>query len=105
MNKDYSRAIPAEWVQMAKVFESLGNEHRQKILLSFEKGEELSIKDLVEVSPLKRTSVVHHIQILEGAGVLVGEKRGKFVYYKINPNVVIESCENLISYANEIKVN
>lgn len=104
MNKDYSKAIPKDWAQMAKVFEAMGNEHRQKILLTFEKGEELNIKDLVDVSTLKRTSVVHHIQILENAGILVPEKRGKFVYYKINPDVVVQSCENLIKYAAEIKV-
>lgn len=103
MNKDYSRAIPEKWTMMAKVFEAMGHEHRQRILLTFEKHEELSIKDLVEVSTLQRTSVVHHLQILENAGVLVGEKRGKFVYYKINPDIVIEACNGLIDYANKMK--
>ena len=102
MNTDYSREIPEKWKMMAKVFEAMGNEHRQRILLTFEKGEELSIKELVEVSTLKRTSVVHHLQILENAGVLVPIKKGKFVYYHINPDIVIEACNGLISYANKM---
>lgn len=103
MNTDYSRAIPERWSLMAKVFEAMGHEHRQRILLTFEKNEELSIKDIVEVSTLQRTSVVHHLQILEAAGILVGEKRGKFVYYHINPEVVIEACHGLLDYAQKLK--
>jgi ArsR family transcriptional regulator, arsenate/arsenite/antimonite-responsive transcriptional repressor len=103
MNKDYSRAIPAEWLEMAKVFEALGHEHRQRILLTFEKHEEINIKDLVEVSSLKRTAVVHHLEILKDAKVLIGEKRGKYMFYRINPDIVIDSCERLIDYAKDLK--
>lgn len=103
MNTDYSRSIPEHWVQMAKVFEAMGHEHRQRILLTFEKGEELSIKDIAEVSTLQRTSVVHHLNILEKAGILITTKKGKFMYYKINPDIVIDSCEHLIDYAQKLK--
>lgn len=99
MNTDYSREIPEEWKVMAQVFEALGHEHRQRILLTFEKNEELSIKDIVDVSTLKRTAVVHHLTILENAKVIIGEKRGKFVYYKINPTIIVDTCENTIDYA------
>ena len=44
MNKDYSRSIPDAWVEMAKVYEALGHEHRQRILLTFEKHEELKLR-------------------------------------------------------------
>lgn len=101
MNQDYSREIPAKWVIMAQVFEALGHEHRQRMLLTFEKNEELSIKDIVEVSTLKRTAVVHHLNILENAKIIVGEKRGKFVYYKINPELIVDTCENTIDYVKK----
>lgn len=101
MNKDYSRSIPQDWLTMAKVFESLGHEHRQRILLTFEKDEQLSIKDIVDVSTLGRTAVVHHLKILENAGVIVGEKKGKFLYYRINPEVITKTCENTIEYAKK----
>lgn len=98
MNKDYSRAIPVEWVAMAKVYEALGHEHRQRILLTFEKNEELSIKDIVEVSTLQRTAVVHHLKILQNANVLIANKRGKFVFYKINSDIIKNTCESTIEY-------
>lgn len=110
MNKDYSRAIPDEWREMAKVFQALGHEQRQRIMLTFEKNEEITIKDLVEVfknldktSKLARTAVVHHLAILEDAKVLVGEKRGKYMYYRVNPDIVIDSCQRLGDYAKDLK--
>lgn len=101
MNKDYSRSIPEEWVEMAKVYEALGHEHRQRILLTFEKDEELSIKDIAEVSTLQRTAVVHHLKILQNAKILVATKRGKFLFYKINAEIIQNTCENTIAYVKE----
>lgn len=103
MKKEHLNEIPENWSKMAKVFEAMGNEYRQKILLLFEKGEELSIKDLVDFFPLKRTSLVHHLQILQNAEILIATKKGKYLYLKINPDIVIESCNKLIQYALTIK--
>lgn len=101
MNKNYSRAIPADWVQMAKVYEALGHEHRQRILLTFEKNEELNIKDIVEVSTLQRTAIVHHLKILQNANILIPTKRGKFLFYKINADIIKQTCENTIEYVDK----
>ena len=50
MNKNYMRAIPREWRNISKVYAALGDEHRQRILLTFEPGERLCIGEIVEVS-------------------------------------------------------
>ena len=42
MNKDYSRAIPEAWQDISLIFAALGDEHRQRILLTFEPGERLN---------------------------------------------------------------
>ncbi|MBL8511974.1 MAG: transcriptional regulator, partial [Betaproteobacteria bacterium] len=55
MNKDYTKAIPTEWRNIAKVFVALGDEHRQRILLTFEPGERLNVGQIVEVSTLSRS--------------------------------------------------
>lgn len=101
MNKNYSQAIPEKWVTMAKVFEALGHEERQRILLAFEKDEELTIKDFVDVSSLGRTSVVYHLKFLENAQVIIGQKRGKFFYYRINPKIIVETCKNTSEYVEK----
>ena len=52
MNPDYSRAIPDAWKDMSRVFTALGDEHRQRILLTFEPGERLNVGQIAEVSTL-----------------------------------------------------
>ena len=69
MNPDYSRAIPLAWAHMSKVFTALGDEHRQRILLTFEPGERLNVGQIAEVSTLSRSAVSHHLKILREAGI------------------------------------
>ena len=83
MNKDYMRAIPNEWCNISKVFTALGDEHRQRILLTFDAGERLNVGQIVAVSTLSRSAVSHHLKILREAGVLDSVKEGKEVYFWI----------------------
>ncbi len=98
MNIMYGTQLPEHWIKIAQVFEALGNEHRQKILLLFERDEVLTIKDIVRVSVIKRSTIVHHLKILEDAGVLISFKDGKFTKYKVNKDIVLDSCDKLTDY-------
>ena len=98
MNKNYMRAIPREWRNISKVYSALGDEHRQRILLTFEPGERLNIGEIVGVSTLSRTAVSHHLRILREAGVLQCRKEGKEVYYWINKAFVIEAMETVVQF-------
>ncbi|GAB4061223.1 metalloregulator ArsR/SmtB family transcription factor [Uliginosibacterium sediminicola] len=98
MNRDYSRAIPAQWQHMARVFEALGDEHRQRLVLSFEPGERLNVGQLVEVSTLSRSTVSHHLKILREAGVLGSEKVGKEVFFWINKAFLQEVFGDVCDY-------
>jgi DNA-binding transcriptional ArsR family regulator len=95
------RSIPREWRAMAKVFVALGDEHRQRILLTFEKGERLTVGRIAEVSTLSRPAVSHHLKILRQAGVLEAEKVGKEVYLRVNRNVLEESLRAVLDYVRE----
>ena len=98
MNKSYVRAIPREWRNISKVYAALGDEHRQRILLTFEPGERLNIGQIVDVSTLSRTAVSHHLRILREAGVLQSVKEGKEVYFWINKNFLVDAMETVIGY-------
>jgi ArsR family transcriptional regulator len=98
MNKDYMRSIPKAWRNIAKMYSALGDEHRQRILLTFERGESLNVGQIVEVSTLSRTAVSHHLRVLREAGVLSSEKRGKEVYFWINKDLLVESMETVVDY-------
>jgi len=83
---------------MSKVFTALGDEHRQRILLLFEKGEHLNVGQIAEVSTLARSTVSHHLKILREAHVLLREKQGKEVYFWINHPFLEESLGNVLDY-------
>ena len=92
------RAIPREWRNISKVYAALGDEHRQRILLTVEPGERLNIGEIVAVSTLSRTAVSHHLRILREAGVLQSRKEGKEVYFWINKKFLIEAMETVVDF-------
>jgi DNA-binding transcriptional ArsR family regulator len=98
MNNNYMRAIPREWRNISKVYTALGDEHRQRILLTFERGERLNVGRIVEVSTLSRSAVSHHLKILRDAGVLLSRKEGKEVYFWINREFLIDAMETVVDY-------
>jgi ArsR family transcriptional regulator len=101
MNRNYLRSMPKEWRAMAKVFVALGDEHRQRMLLTFEKGERLTVGQIAAVSTLSRPAVSHHLKILRGAGVLEAEKVGKEVRLRINRPLLEQTLAEVLEFVRE----
>jgi DNA-binding transcriptional ArsR family regulator len=83
------------------MFTALGDEHRQRILLTFDKGERLNVGQLVSVSTLSRSAVSHHLKILREAGILESQKEGKEVYFWINRNNLDHSITAILDYIKQ----
>jgi ArsR family transcriptional regulator len=98
MNRNYLRVIPREWRTISRAFTALGDEHRQRILLTFEKGERLNVGQIAEVSTLSRSAVSHHLKLLREAGVLASHKEGKEVFYWIDKRFLEESLQAVVDY-------
>lgn len=90
--------IPLAFKDTAATFIALGDEHRQRILLAFEKGERLNILQIVSTTTLSRTAVTHHLKVLREAGVLDSEKIGKEVYFWINRHNVLKALQSVLTY-------
>jgi DNA-binding transcriptional ArsR family regulator len=101
MKKNYMRAIPREWRAISQAFTALGDEHRQRILLTFERGERLNVGQIVSVSTLSRSAVSHHLKMLKSAGVLESQKVGKEVYFWVNKEFLEDSLEAVLAYIRE----
>ena len=101
MRTDYLSSLPPEFKSIARMFTALGDEHRQRILMTFEPGERLNVGQIVEVSTLSRSAVSHHLQLLKFAGVLDSEKVGKEVYYWLNKAFVDEALTAVLRYIRE----
>ena len=98
VKRNYMRAIPKEWRALAKVFVALGDEHRQRILLTFEKGERLTVGQIAEVATLSCPAVSHHLKILRDSGVLTAERAGREVYLRINREVLEQTLSTVLDY-------
>jgi DNA-binding transcriptional ArsR family regulator len=101
MKKNYMQAIPREWRNISRAFTALGDEHRQRILLTFERGERLNVGQIVEVSTLSRSAVSHHLKLLREAGVLQSEKIGKEVHYWIDKAFLEQALESVLGYIRQ----
>lgn len=98
MKIQYATDLPTAWLATAAVFSALGDPMRQRILLLFEPGESVSIKAIASLFALSRTAIVHHLGVLEKAGILSCERRGKEALYSLRPGIVLEAVENLRQY-------
>ena len=98
MNRPFIEHLPEDWLPAAAVFAALGDPMRQKILLMFSSGEELSIKQIVEAFPLSRTAIVHHLGVLERADVLASRRDGREALYSVKPKTVLAALDALRDY-------
>ena len=74
-----------------QVFRALGDKTRWGIL-ELLKRREMCVSDICEHFEMTQPSISHHLDILKRAGLVESEKRGREVYYRINPETVVECC-------------
>jgi ArsR family transcriptional regulator, arsenate/arsenite/antimonite-responsive transcriptional repressor len=101
MHKNYSRSIPRQWRDIAKVFVAMGDTHRQRILLTFEREERLNVGQIADVSTLSRSAVSHHLKIMREAGVLGSEKVGKEVWFWVERDALLAALRDVGDYLEE----
>ncbi|RTL57679.1 MAG: ArsR family transcriptional regulator [Rhodocyclaceae bacterium] len=94
----YAREIPLVWKNISKAFSALGDEQRQRILLTFDRGERLNVTQIAEASTLSRPAVSHHLKILREARVLASSKEGKEVFYWIDKAFLQEALGAVLDY-------
>ena len=67
---------------MDKVFEALASTPRRKIL-AYLSETELSAGEIASRFDMTKPSMSKHLKLLEAAGLVSSEKRGQFVYYRL----------------------
>lgn len=71
-------------------FKAISDPSRVKIM-ELLKDRELNVSEICQHFDMQQPSVSHHLNILKNAKIVVGEKRGKEVYYRLN-SICITSC-------------
>lgn len=90
MKAEFATRLPEGWETFSRFFSALGDTTRQQILLIFEPGEEICVNDIAGLFTISRPAISHHLKVLREAELLVCEKRGKEVYYRVNDRYCAE---------------
>ncbi|MEJ2420354.1 MAG: metalloregulator ArsR/SmtB family transcription factor [Acidobacteriota bacterium] len=69
---------------MEKVMKALSDKTRLRILNLLGPGP-LCVCEVVEVIGLSQSTVSKHLSLLKDAGLIQDERRGKWIYYALNP--------------------
>lgn len=80
---------------MESVFQALASQARRKIL-AYLSGGELTAGEIAERFDMTKPSISKHLGILEGAGLISGEKRGQFIYYSLVRDNLINTLDSFV---------
>jgi ArsR family transcriptional regulator len=75
----------AEARALAQGFAALADPVRLRLLSMIASEDEVCSCNLLEPLGKSQPTVSHHTKTLAGAGLIVGEKRGRWVYWRIVP--------------------
>jgi ArsR family transcriptional regulator len=88
---------PERAEELARAFGVLADPARLRLLslvVSADAGE-VCVCELVEPLERSQPTVSHHLKILTEAGLIVGEKRGRWVWYRVVPERLAQLREVL----------
>ncbi|GLZ49633.1 transcriptional regulator [Actinomycetospora sp. NBRC 106375] len=79
-------------VELSRVFKAMGDPVRLRLLslIASHVGGEACVCDLTDVFDLSGPTISHHLKVLREAGLITGERRGTWVYYRVRPDLLAQ---------------
>ena len=81
--------------KLSKTFQALSNTNRIRILKMLE-NRPLCVCEITEVLQLANSTVSKHLSILRDADLILDEKDGKWVNYRLNTNISDEAKNQIL---------
>ena len=80
----------AQAADLSRVFKALGDPVRLRLLslIASHVGGEACVCDLTEAFDLTGPTISHHLKVLREAGLIIGDRRGTWIYYRVQPDAV-----------------
>lgn len=85
-------------MSLDRVFEALASRPRREIL-AYLSAQELTTTDLAARFEMSTPAMSRHLSVLETAGLVSSERRGQFVFYKLNGDSLVNT---LTGFALEV---
>ncbi|GAA4908512.1 ArsR family transcriptional regulator [Actinomycetospora succinea] len=85
-------------VDLARVFKAMGDPVRLRLLslIASHAGGEACVCDLTDVFDLSGPTISHHLKVLREAGLITGERRGTWIYYRVCPDLLARASAVLV---------
>ena len=80
---------------MQRVFEALSSTVRRKIL-AYLAHAELTAGEIAARFEISKPAVSQHLGILENAGLVISEKRGQYVFYRLVPDNLTNTLNGFV---------
>lgn len=81
-------------MELTLVLKAISDETRMKIIKLL-LGHDYCVRGLARRLELSESAISQHLKVMKEAGVLVGQKRGYFIHYEVNKEVLLEVARQL----------
>ena len=77
-------------IELSRLFKAMGDPVRLRLLslIASHEGGEACVCDLSGVFELSGPTISHHLKVLREAGLISGQRRGTWVYYRVHPEAL-----------------
>lgn len=97
----------AEAGELASVFKALGDPVRLRLLslIAAHDGGEACVCDLTGAFELSGPTISHHLKVLRTAGLVTSERRGTWIYYRVQPDLIATLATVLVPAGTPLPSN
>ncbi len=87
-----------EAAELARVFKAIADPVRLRLLslIASHAGGEACVCDLTGAFALTGPTISHHLKVLREAGLVTSERRGTWIYYRVQPDLLAQLSAVLV---------
>jgi ArsR family transcriptional regulator len=77
-------------IELSRLFKAMGDPVRLRLLslIASHEGGEACVCDVTDVFELTGPTISHHLKVLREAGLISGQRRGTWIYYRVHPEAL-----------------
>jgi ArsR family transcriptional regulator len=87
-----------EATELATAFKAVGDPTRLRLLslIAAHEGGEACVCELTDAFEVSGPTISHHLKVLREAGLITGDRRGTWVYYRVVPEMLATLSQVLV---------